>query len=142
MSESLNVNVTVRARIYENNQPHLVQMSIAVPVNYEFDPFELDALFSGNVLDAILEHSLQNDVVTPVKKVIAITDFDNLCPRQRYCNNLRTDEPCAICHQEFKVPKFVRKMPCSHLFCSTCIEQWVTKHSATCPVCRAPLDTS
>ena len=142
MSDDFDVNVTVRARIYENNQPHLVEMSIAVPVNHEFTALELDALFSGNVLEAMLEQSLQNDVVAPAKAVVALTDLNVLCPRQRYCNKLRTDVPCAICHQAFKIPKYVRELPCKHLFCSACIEQWATQHSATCPVCRAELTTS
>ena len=142
MSEQESVNITVRARIYENDQPRIVEMAVVVPVHHMFDPHELEALIDSDFFDAVLEDSLQNDVVAPAKTVMSIEKLNAVCPRQRYCNQLKTDTPCSVCQQEFKIPKYVRKLPCQHMFCSTCIEQWATKHSATCPVCRASFSTS
>ena len=115
MSESMAVNITVRARVYDNNEPRIVDLAIAVPVNHVIDPFALDALFESDFVDSILEHSLQNDNVADKSNTLTIEELDQICPRQRYCNNLRTEEPCSICQQNFKVPKYVRLLPCKHV---------------------------
>ena len=47
--------------------------------------------------------------------------------------NQTTD--CAICLEEFKNGTNVTKLKCGHLFCSECIEKWLS-NSMTCPCCR------
>ena len=47
--------------------------------------------------------------------------------------NQTTD--CAICLEEFKNGANVTKLKCRHLFCTECIEKWLS-NSITCPYCR------
>ena len=42
---------------------------------------------------------------------------------------------CAVCLEEFKNGANVTKLKCGHLFCSECIEKWLS-NSITCPCCR------
>ena len=130
------MNVTVRARIYRDNVPRIVEMEIAVPMGHTFAPEDLDMLMRDDVMEHVMAHSLAHDVVAPVKPKLTVAQLNAVAPRMRYCNKLRTDSPCSICQTAFRAPKFVRKLPCGHLFCGDCIATWVTKHSASCPVCR------
>ena len=40
---------------------------------------------------------------------------------------------CPVCLSEFDQPKV---LPCNHVFCKGCLEQWMDKNKLTCPICR------
>ena len=42
---------------------------------------------------------------------------------------------CSVCLEEFKNGTNVTKLKCGHVFCSECIEKWLSS-SITCPCCR------
>ncbi|KAF6823135.1 hypothetical protein CPLU01_11570 [Colletotrichum plurivorum] len=41
---------------------------------------------------------------------------------------------CPVCLDDFAAGTLVGRLPCDHVFCSECIELWLMKHAATCPV--------
>ncbi|KAJ1971974.1 hypothetical protein H4R35_004946 [Dimargaris xerosporica] len=43
---------------------------------------------------------------------------------------------CSICLCNFQLGDEARKLPCSHVFHKDCIDVWLVKHSALCPICR------
>eukprot|EP00930_Biecheleria_cincta_P072151 TRINITY_DN5959_c0_g1_i1.p1 TRINITY_DN5959_c0_g1~~TRINITY_DN5959_c0_g1_i1.p1 ORF type:complete len:264 (+),score=38.51 TRINITY_DN5959_c0_g1_i1:112-903(+) len=45
---------------------------------------------------------------------------------------------CAICMSTCE-PVALRRLPCGHEFCITCISNWLANHS-TCPYCRCSVD--
>ena len=48
---------------------------------------------------------------------------------------------CAVCLEEFAPEDGAKQLPgCGHLFHSDCIEQWLTRHNATCPVDGLPVE--
>ena len=48
---------------------------------------------------------------------------------------LTTPDTCPIClHDKIKF----RKTTCNHLFCGSCLEQWLSNHSS-CPLCKKRL---
>nr|ACU14272.1 unknown [Glycine max] len=58
-----------------------------------------------------------------------------------------TEETCAVCLSQLSVEDEVRElMNCYHVFHRECIDRWLEheheNHSATCPICRAPLLSS
>ncbi|KAK4840715.1 hypothetical protein QYF36_016315 [Acer negundo] len=44
---------------------------------------------------------------------------------------------CSICFESVGVCEIVARMPCSHLFHTTCIIRWLHR-KPSCPLCRAP----
>ncbi|KAK2656486.1 hypothetical protein Ddye_009538 [Dipteronia dyeriana] len=44
---------------------------------------------------------------------------------------------CSICLESVGVGEIVARMPCSHLFHTTCITRWLHQ-KPSCPLCRAP----
>ncbi|KAK4193229.1 hypothetical protein QBC35DRAFT_480959 [Podospora australis] len=41
---------------------------------------------------------------------------------------------CAICTEDFIRGKDVRKLPCGHIFHPACVDPWLLKFAATCPL--------
>merc|ERR1719359_1837159 len=48
---------------------------------------------------------------------------------------------CPICLQTQVLGGEATKLPCGHLFCRSCVTQWL-QNRCTCPVCRYELETS
>lgn len=128
--------------MYHNDVPHIVDFVIQLPPErmtrefleaYQADSVDLDAL------ELLLADSLQNDVVAPAKPKMDEHELERVAQRQRYCKKISTEQPCAICQHAFRTRQYVRQLPCGHMFCNQCIQQWVTQHNATCPVCRLAL---
>lgn len=45
---------------------------------------------------------------------------------------LEVNHYCAICLEDFKVPK---RLECGHIFCENCINTWFVKYQPKCPSC-------
>jgi hypothetical protein len=43
---------------------------------------------------------------------------------------------CLVCLVEYEVNEEVRTMPCLHFFHKACIDKWLLKRAATCPICK------
>ena len=52
-----------------------------------------------------------------------------------------TDVDCGICLEVLKPNRMWAKLPCGHVFHSTCAKRWLCKHSKqpNCPTCRAQI---
>lgn len=46
----------------------------------------------------------------------------------------------AICNICIKKKNKLRKLKCKHVFCNSCIREWLVNHSNTCPNCRLILN--
>ncbi|OMH84231.1 Receptor-like protein [Zancudomyces culisetae] len=53
-----------------------------------------------------------------------------------YTKGMRHLSTCAICIDDFVAGVKVRKLPCTHFFHTECIDPWLQKQSALCPVCK------
>ena len=70
---------------------------------------------------------------------------DEACrlPLQPYHTGEKNNcESCAICVDEFNEGESLRWLPCAHAFHPQCIDEWLTKHSALCPLCKAEVPRS
>lgn len=45
---------------------------------------------------------------------------------------------CIICQDPIKAGQLARALPCSHLFHTACLREWMADRPA-CPICRAPI---
>jgi len=52
---------------------------------------------------------------------------------------MQLEDECTICLDEFVPGVRVRKLPCGHVFHSTCIARWLIERSAVCPLCKLDL---
>jgi hypothetical protein len=43
---------------------------------------------------------------------------------------------CPVCQSEWQLGDEVRVLPCGHQFHTHCIDHWLTKHQASCPLCK------
>lgn len=130
------MNVALEAHVYQGAQPQLVRFVVAFPDVYDFE-------LTPEALDSILAQSLEEDAVPDTRPKLAKGTLEHIAPKQVYQRSLvRGDhdcKECTICLDSFRPRKHVRRLPCGHLFCSKCIEKWVSQHNAACPTCRAAL---
>ncbi len=52
---------------------------------------------------------------------------------------MQVSDECTICLDEFEQHVRVRKLPCGHVFHSTCIARWLVERHANCPLCKLDL---
>lgn len=45
------------------------------------------------------------------------------------------NDSCAVCIEDFNNDDIVRKLPCSHIYHSECVDMWVIEKN-TCPICK------
>ncbi|PIG82353.1 RING finger protein [Aspergillus arachidicola] len=43
---------------------------------------------------------------------------------------------CAICMDSFEGETYIRPLTCGHIFHSSCVDPWLTKRRASCPLCN------
>ena len=43
---------------------------------------------------------------------------------------------CPVCQCDWEMGDEVRILPCEHQFHTQCIDQWLKKHKASCPLCK------
>ena len=128
---------------------HRVRLSFAggigepptlIDLTLEYDP-ALAVPVDGRELEAFIQWTLEQDTVP--RETVDVPELNVLAPvlvyQRRLVRGPDDDKSCAICCEEFRPRKHVRRLPCGHLFCAKCITKWVVKQSATCPTCRCKL---
>mmetsp|Transcript_72627 Transcript_72627/g.126084 ORF Transcript_72627/g.126084 Transcript_72627/m.126084 type:complete len:263 (-) Transcript_72627:100-888(-) len=48
-------------------------------------------------------------------------------------------QECAVCLAEFAHDTMVTRLPCQHIFCAPCIEEWLTQYKSRCPLCLSSI---
>ncbi|KAM7261022.1 hypothetical protein ACFE04_026497 [Oxalis oulophora] len=48
---------------------------------------------------------------------------------------------CVICLEDYNDLEVIKVLPCEHNFHSTCVDSWLTKWAAFCPVCKLDVRT-
>ena len=52
-------------------------------------------------------------------------------------------EECLVCTEELgTVERPAAQLPCGHVFCRACCDQWVKSQHRDCPSCRMPFKPS
>ena len=49
---------------------------------------------------------------------------------------------CAVCQGEWEEHDKVRVLPCGHQFHKSCVDRWLSKYKACCPLCKADIRPS
>ncbi|XP_056152727.1 E3 ubiquitin-protein ligase rnf213-beta [Lampris incognitus] len=86
-----------------------------------------------NLLQNLMRDSPDLRSVDTLKQLIRILNsFHAKCVSK----DLRYDINCSICLSE---PKESCQLPCEHVFCLPCVQQWIQTGRQCCPKCRADL---
>jgi len=59
---------------------------------------------------------------------------------KRPCRDAVSMETCSICLEPFACKECMRRLPCRHLFHTTCIDHWLTSCSNLCPECNVSVE--
>ncbi|RKP37708.1 hypothetical protein BJ085DRAFT_22935 [Dimargaris cristalligena] len=43
---------------------------------------------------------------------------------------------CGVCNDEFREGESARRLPCYHIFHPECVDAWLTRKTARCPLCK------
>ena len=63
----------------------------------------------------------------------------NRFPALQNMNAITIDESndtCSVCQENINMTQMMRILNCKHLFHTTCVDPWILRSSATCPLCR------
>ncbi|KAJ1993061.1 hypothetical protein H4R33_000809 [Dimargaris cristalligena] len=57
--------------------------------------------------------------------------------RRVLCQQPMQGEPvCGVCNDEFREGESARRLPCYHIFHPECVDAWLTRKTARCPLCK------
>jgi hypothetical protein len=101
----------------------------------------------GNAMQAMMEHITQSVVERSMQEQHTVPPASQAC-RDALPSVVLTKEDlldstnskCSICLEEYKAGTRATRMFCGHLFCTSCIREWLDT-ADTCPVCRFELAT-
>ncbi|CAH1795758.1 unnamed protein product [Owenia fusiformis] len=93
----------------------------------EITPEDFDLLLN---LDDLCKPKTVNTLALSSLRVEAVHEHDIL------------EDPCAVCMEFYLVGQCRKYLPCGHVFHETCIDQWLTYSSTTCPLDGIPIDST
>jgi hypothetical protein len=47
-----------------------------------------------------------------------------------------SESMCTICQEGYNATSRISSLACTHFYHENCIQQWLTSHSCTCPLCN------
>jgi len=133
------IPLEVTARIYDAGGSRAVTFTWSGTIDNSANSAFLD--ITPEDLDDLLNASLLADETCAAVPRMPLQQLDSAARKQRYSPKNFGKQTCGICLDTYtpRTSRYVRKLPCGHVFCSKCVERWVTQHSATCPTCRVEL---
>jgi hypothetical protein len=85
-----------------------------------------------------------------IRDTISESDLDSVAPL-RFPGNQNADRPpeqqteysvpesCIVCTEDYSEQQLTRTLPCGHSFHAYCVDDWLLRRSANCPMCRKPI---
>lgn len=103
---------------------------------YTPPPIELPTQIT-DLLTLFFNDQLSNtmDSLEDVKVTLDVTKFDKL-PEITFSDEIKIDEPCNICMEDYINNDILKKLPCNHYYHKDCISKWLCNEKTTCPMCR------
>lgn len=95
-----------------------------VSIMFYFDPYEENDRNSINSILDIISRVVDN--YTDDENKLSQQDFNKL-------KKITTNFECSIC-MEYRHEGIL--LNCDHIFCESCIKEWLTKSKKNCPTCR------
>ena len=136
------IPLEVTARIYDAGGGRAVTFTWSGTLDNGANSTFLD--ITPEDLDALLNASLLADEQCAHVPRMPVDQLDKAAPKCRFSLKSMGSCTCGICLDTYtpRTSRYVRKLPCGHVFCCKCVDRWVTQHSATCPTCREELPSA
>ncbi|KAJ4854606.1 ring finger domain-containing protein [Trichoderma breve] len=99
------------------------------------------ALPASHERAVVLTREALNTLPTVRYRMLPPRNFMSDLERQPCGITSITDQLCSICTEPFLDDAELRKLPCSHAFHDNCVDPWLLRRSATCPLCRREVAT-
>ena len=133
------VPLEVTARIWDAGGGRAVTFVWTGAIDNRADGTFLD--ITPEDLDDLLNASLLADETCAPVPRMPIAQLQTVAPKRRFSLKSMGSCTCGICLHTYnsRTCRYVRKLPCGHVFCCKCVDIWVAGHSATCPTCREEL---
>ncbi|KAJ7956876.1 Zf-RING_2 domain-containing protein [Quillaja saponaria] len=105
---------------------------------------KITVLLSPSPIELIIIRSLARslNLIKSDKRSITTTQYLKLI-EDKYPTICYTKKPkpeqhldCSVCLSEFKDGEKIRNLHCKHSFHRDCLDKWLQKYWATCPLCR------
>ncbi|XWS38119.1 hypothetical protein CRYUN_Cryun19dG0102900 [Craigia yunnanensis] len=87
---------------------------------------------------SLVQAPVQVETTTLIKNSLPVVEYGNFIRRFK----LREDDEvsCVVCLNYIEKSDEIRELSnCSHVFHRECLDNWVNKDRATCPLCRSTL---
>jgi len=136
----------------EDALPGMAFPGMTMPFGGPFGPSSMQEAamrnVMGNVMQAMMEHIAQAVVERSVEDTQPSVPPANESARDALPKVIVTKEDlidnnnshCCVCMEDYKAGARATRMFCGHLFCTTCIREWL-RTANSCPVCRFELPT-
>ena len=73
-----------------------------------------------------------------IKEQLAVEEYSYLAERLKV--ELDREDICVVCFEKLEASHKIRELKnCCHVFHKKCLDAWIDKGQATCPLCRAKL---
>lgn len=110
------------------------------PQKNRLPPELLDALPTHVVGEKDVAESSLSSVKSNTRS-IPLNDVSEAKSKPRQQTQLKQATTCVICLDAMEDGEIVRTLPCFHEYHRDCIDTWLTKKSAVCPLCLQPVVT-
>ncbi len=120
------------ARLFINKHETLVNQIIRVA--YQM----MDCLEKNKNWDIVF-HNISFKTWSTPQPIVNEESLEKVAPLRRLLNHSVSEfleEKCSICQEKMETKKLHRELPCKHVFHPECIDGWLLKCNATCPICR------
>ncbi|CAL8071451.1 unnamed protein product [Calicophoron daubneyi] len=135
--------VSTRVRLSGSDNPFLLQFLSGVESNFDslqgdIRNYALNPTMFDNLITLLMN---QLQVGPPPASDAAIAELPVIKLTEELVEKYKT---CSICFDDYQLSEDVTRLPCQHVYHTTCVNTWLKQH-ATCPICRKDLsgrDTS
>jgi E3 ubiquitin-protein ligase RNF13 len=98
----------------------------------------LSCFFVGNAFQHCFDKCKRRNRLADIPSVKYNGDLHKDRENPDYIHNTS----CVICLDEFMEGQNLKLLPCSHGFCSSCIQSWLADRSDLCPICKRSIFTT
>lgn len=126
------------------NQKILLARHVSDPLKSPETFDEQSSYISHEIISSPISASI---LVSPRKSSLVKSDLGDSSsahiqagPQTEYepimASDIKDQSSCSICIDDFVDGDILRQLPCDHFFHAKCIDPWLTKKHAVCPLCK------